>query len=109
VLLAGDAAGLAEPLLGEGIYSALKSGILSARAIEYTVDRKAPAPSDALGWYQQALGALQLDLRLYRCFASILYQFPKWSLAVGSFNILHNCFSRGYSSGKTLHEILMPF
>ncbi|MDQ1270991.1 MAG: binding 3 protein [Thermodesulfobacteriota bacterium] len=109
VLLAGDAAGLAEPLLGEGIYSALKSGILSARAIEHTVGRKSLTPSDALGFYRQALGALQLDLRLYRCCASILYQFPKWSLALGSCNILHNCFSRGYSTGKTLHEILMPF
>ncbi len=109
VLLTGDAAGLAEPLLGEGIYSALKSGILSARAVEYAVGRKASAPSDALGWYRQSLGDLHLDLRLYRCCASVLYRFPKWSLAVGSCNILHNCFSRGYSKGKTLHEILMPF
>ncbi len=109
VLLTGDAAGLSEPLLGEGIYSALKSGILSARAIEHAVGRKASAPSDALGWYRQALGGLQLDLQLYRYCASILYRFPQWSLAVGSCNILHNCFSRGYSGGKTLHEILMPF
>lgn len=109
VLLTGDAAGLAEPLLGEGIYAALKSGILSARAIEHAVGRKAPAPSEALGWYRQALGGLHLDLRLYRCCASILYRFPKWSLAVGSCNILHNCFSRGYAKGKALHEILMPF
>lgn len=109
VLLTGDAAGLAEPLLGEGIYSALKSGILSAQAIEHAVGRKASAPLDALDWYRQALGGLNLDLRLYRCFASILYRFPKWSLAIGSCNILHNCFSRGYSRGKTLHETLMPF
>jgi menaquinone-9 beta-reductase len=33
VLLIGDAAGLAEPLLGEGIYYAHVSGILSARAV----------------------------------------------------------------------------
>lgn len=109
VLLTGDAAGLSEPLLGEGIYSALKSGILSARAIEHAVGRKMSAPSDALGCYRQSLGDLQLDLRLYRYCASILYRFPQWSLAVGSCNILHNCFSRGYSSGKTLREILMPF
>jgi len=109
VLLTGDAAALAEPLLGEGIYSALKSGILSARAIEHAAGRNASGPSDALGRYRQTLGDLQLDLRLYRCCASILYRFPKWSLAVGSCNILHNCFSRGYSRGKTLHEMLMPF
>ncbi|WP_020589236.1 geranylgeranyl reductase family protein [Desulfobacter curvatus] len=110
VLLAGDAAGLAEPLLGEGIYSALKSGILSARAIEHADGRKASARSaDALGWYRQALGGLQLDLRLYRYCASILYRFQKWSLAAGSCSILQNCFSRGYSKGKALHEILRPF
>ena len=55
VLLTGDAAGLAEPLLGEGIYSALKSGILSAQAIEHAVGPKASAPLDALGWYKHAL------------------------------------------------------
>jgi len=33
ILLAGDAAGLAEPLLGEGIYYAHASGFLSARAV----------------------------------------------------------------------------
>ncbi len=109
VLLAGDAAGLAEPLLGEGIYSALKSGILSARAIEHAVGRKASAPENALDRYRQALGGVALDLRFYRCCASILYRFPKWSLAVGSCNILHDCFSRGYSRGKTLHEIFMLF
>src|SRR6056297_523022 len=109
VLLTGDAAGLSDPLLGEGIYSALKSGILSARAIEHAVGQKASAPLDALGWYRQALGDLQLDLRLYRYCSSIVYRFPQCSLAVGSCNILHNCFSKGYSAEKTLHEILMPF
>lgn len=109
VLLTGDAAGLAEPLLGEGIYAALKSGILSARAIEHAVGRKSPVHWDALGWYRQALGGLHLDLRLYRCCASILYRFPKWTLAVGSCTLLHNYFSKGYAKGKPLHKILMHF
>ncbi|MCG8548872.1 MAG: geranylgeranyl reductase family protein [Desulfobacterales bacterium] len=109
VLLAGDAAGLAEPLLGEGIYSALKSGILSARAIEYAAGQQAPGPSDALCRYKHSLGGMNLDLRLYRFCASILYRFPKLSLAVGSCNVFHNFFSKGYAGGKTLHEILTPF
>lgn len=109
VLLTGDAAGLAEPLLGEGIYAALKSGILSAQAIEHAAGTKTLTSSDALVRYRQALRGVQLDLRLYRCCASILYQFPKASLAVGSCSILQNCFSKGYSKGKTLHEILIPF
>ncbi|WP_321415626.1 geranylgeranyl reductase family protein [uncultured Desulfobacter sp.] len=109
VLLTGDAAGLAEPLLGEGIYSALKSGILSARAIKYAAGQHVPASFEAFHRYRQSLGGMSLDLRLYRLCASILYTFPRWSLAVGSSNVLHNRFSRGYAGGKTLHEILIPF
>jgi len=109
VLLAGDAAGLAEPLLGEGIYAAVKSGTLAAQAVEYAFGRKSSGPSDALGWYMQALGGMNLDLRLYRRCASILYRYPKWALALGSFAILNNFFSRGYARGKTLHDMLTPF
>jgi geranylgeranyl reductase family protein len=109
VLLTGDAAGLSEPLLGEGIYSAIKSGTLSAQAIEYAVGRKSSGPSDALDWYRYALRGMNLDLRLYRRCAATLYKYPKWALALGSYRILHNCFSRGYSRGKTLHEMLTPF
>lgn len=109
VLLTGDAAGLSEPLLGEGIYSAVKSGTLSARAVEYAAGHKSSGPDEALGWYRQALSGMTLDLRLYRGCASILYRHPKWALALGSCAILHNCFSRGYAKGKTLHEMLSPF
>lgn len=109
VLLTGDAAGLAEPLMGEGIYSALKSGILSARAIEYAAGQPSSAPSEALCRYRHALGGMNLDLRLYRFCASILYRFPRLSLAAGSCSALHHCFSKGYAGGKTLHEMLIPF
>nr|WP_321397729.1 geranylgeranyl reductase family protein [uncultured Desulfobacter sp.] len=109
VLLTGDAAGLSEPLLGEGIYSAVKSGTLSARAIEYAADRKSSGPSGAFDWYRQALRGMDLDLWLYRRCASVLYKYPNGSLALGSCSILHQFFSRGYSKGKTLHEMLTPF
>ena len=109
VLLAGDAAGLAEPLFGEGIYPALKSGLLCAQAITNAGNQKPGGPAYALARYRQSLGGLKLDLGIYRCGASILYRYPKWSLAAGSCSILHNCFSKGYSRGKTLHEILFPF
>lgn len=108
VLLTGDAAGLAEPLLGEGIYSAVKSGTLSAQAIGYAADRQCGS-SEALDWYRHAVRGMNLDLWLYRRCASILYRYPKWALALGAYPILHNCFSRGYAKGKTLHEMLTPF
>ena len=109
VLLTGDAAGLAEPLLGEGIYAAVKSGTLAARAVEYAFGCKSPGASDALGRYRQTLGGMNMDLQLYRRCASILYRYPKWALALGSSRFLNNFFSRGYAKGKTLHDILTFF
>jgi len=38
ILLIGDAAGLVDPMLGEGIYQAHKSGELAARAIIKTIE-----------------------------------------------------------------------
>jgi geranylgeranyl reductase family protein len=42
VLLIGDAAGLVDPLSGEGIYNALRSSYLAAAAIKNFVENKAP-------------------------------------------------------------------
>lgn len=109
VLLVGDAAGLAEPLLGEGIYAALKSGILSGKAIERAFNGRKSHQSDALDWYCRALRPMALDLMLYRRCAHAMYRFPGLALSAASIGILHNCFSRGYSRGKTLHQILNPF
>ncbi len=109
VLLAGDAAGLAEPLLGEGIYAALKSGILSARAVEYALNLSFAPPIAAMDWYRQALSPLLWDLWLYQRSAFIMYRFPGPALAAASRPMLHNYFSRGYARAKTLHEMLLPF
>jgi len=43
VLLAGDAAGLINPMTGEGIYYAVASGILAGRAAAQAIDAGAPA------------------------------------------------------------------
>src|SRR4030095_17212947 len=57
VLLAGDAASLVNPLSGEGIYYALASGRLAARAA-------LTEPDDALATYRRLLGkALGRHLR----------------------------------------------
>lgn len=51
-LLTGDAAGLVDPFLGEGIYYAIQSGQLAARAIV-----RACSDGGELTWYQAAIGA----------------------------------------------------
>lgn len=61
ILLAGDAAGLAERLLGEGIYSAVKSGQQAAKAIlesEHQV-------LSARVFYSKKLKTIQTDLKIY--------------------------------------------
>lgn len=74
VLLVGDAAGLADPVTGEGISNAVRSGRLAARAVRET--RHAPDRTGAL--YQRLLEAEVLgELRWARRLAPLLYGAPR--------------------------------
>lgn len=105
VLLAGDAAGFAEPLLGEGIYFALKSGRTAAAA----VIRSLTHGGDALRRYHKALARVYLDLALYRWASLLLYRFPEPCLGLAQFRSVHGSFSRAYAEGRPLSRILFPF
>ena len=72
VLLTGDAAGLADPLTGEGITAALESGALAARAVI-----AGGAPAEVSTRYDEALAPLLRDLRIGRGLAHVLYQQPR--------------------------------
>jgi geranylgeranyl reductase family protein len=72
VLLAGDAAGLADPLTGEGISAAIESGTLAARAI---LDG-AGEPARIAESYDHALVALRRELRIGRGLAHLTYSLP---------------------------------
>jgi len=73
VVLAGDAAGLADPLTGEGISYALASGRRAGVAVCDALHEK----PDALRYYdlflERTLGA---DMRYARYFASLAYRYP---------------------------------
>jgi flavin-dependent dehydrogenase len=73
VLLAGDAAGLADPLTGEGISLAILSGRLAAEALlTARLD-----PGVAAGVYRASLRRDILgDLRIARGLAWVLYRRP---------------------------------
>ena len=72
ILLAGDAAGLVDPLLGEGLYNAVKSGQLAARAIKESESSKKTAGCI----YNRLLKNIRKDL-LYCCFAAYwFYKMP---------------------------------
>jgi flavin-dependent dehydrogenase len=59
-LLAGDAAGLVDPITGEGIGWAIRSGALAARAAAAAI--RAGAPEGALGRYRAALAPVHREL-----------------------------------------------
>jgi geranylgeranyl reductase family protein len=74
VLLAGDAAGLADPLTGEGISWALESGRLAAESIL----EGGFEPASVRQAFELALERRLLpELQLARCLARLVYQHPR--------------------------------
>jgi len=80
-LLLGDAAGLTDPLTGEGIYNAILSARLAAPAIEDSLLKG----KIGLQNYQQAIEEkIMSELRIARTLARFFIRFPR--LAFGMFN-----------------------
>jgi flavin-dependent dehydrogenase len=102
ILFAGDAAGLAEPLLGEGIFFAVKSGQLAARAILESEHRQASAGT----LYRKLLKGIHTDLRWADLGARWFYRFPWISLTALSLPWVHQHLAQGYGEGKTISQIL---
>ena len=101
-LLVGDAAGLAETLLGEGIYFALKSGQAAAQAIA-----NAHGSNTLPGvFYAREIKKIRRELRLYYLSSKCLYSFPSISLNLLSRPFFHKRFAQGYADGKTLGQII---
>jgi flavin-dependent dehydrogenase len=74
LLLAGDAAGLADPLTGEGISFAIRSGRMAGEAILAAGDR----PGRAAGHYDALLArAILPEIRTARVLAALLYGLPR--------------------------------
>lgn len=78
VLLAGDAAGLVDPITGEGIAFAMKSGQLAAQAALGAL--AAEAPDSALSRYKRSLKDLHRSLRIARILRRIIFA-PRWQKA----------------------------
>ncbi|MAU52795.1 MAG: geranylgeranyl reductase [Roseovarius sp.] len=71
VLLAGDAAGLVDPITGEGIGHAMASGGMAAQA---AIDAlSAGRPGQALARYRRALAPIHRDLRIARLLRPLFY------------------------------------
>ncbi|MBP0483238.1 geranylgeranyl reductase family protein [Sagittula sp. M10.9X] len=74
ILLAGDAAGLVDPITGEGIAHALRSGELAARAAIRAL--AAGAPDSALEVYTDALHPIHSGLRQARILRQLMFRRP---------------------------------
>lgn len=73
VLLVGDAAGLADPFLGEGIYSAHRSAQLAAHAVLESRSK----PESAAGLYRDSFRrVIYPELRYARAGRQIVFSFP---------------------------------
>ena len=103
ILLVGDAAGLAEPLFGEGIYFAIKSGQTAAQAILRSGDETEAVKTG----YIQKLKMIQTDLKLYDLSAAFFYRFPWISLKIASLPFVRERFASGYGNGDSLSTMIL--
>ncbi|WP_417723486.1 geranylgeranyl reductase family protein [Salipiger sp.] len=71
ILLAGDAAGLVDPITGEGIAHALHSGSLAARACAEAL--RAGSPGSAYGHYRRSLVPLHRELAWARMLRHLVF------------------------------------
>lgn len=103
LLFAGDAAGFAEPLLGEGLHNAIASGSEAGRAVVAGVRSDKPAGE----YYDGALVDLRGDLKRS---AALAHRFFYPLLNVGAYEalrapIVHRTIMRGFAAGLTMCEI----
>jgi geranylgeranyl reductase family protein len=110
ILLAGDAAGLVDPLLGEGIHNAIASGQAAAAAITSTPGVRAGAGAA----YGRALRPVLADVRNGWRSASRFYDNLDAGYLVLTSPPVRAALMRGYARGMTLSAIrswclLLPF
>jgi geranylgeranyl reductase family protein len=79
-VIAGEAAGIVDPLIGEGIRPAIFTGMKAAEAVANALS----GSSDALGKYTETVNQeWGADLVLAQRLAGLFYQFPKIAYKVG--------------------------
>ncbi len=95
VVLVGDAAGVVDPIYGEGIYGAIRSGNLAAEAILRALDGRG-----SLDGYDRAIRGLRLQLAAARVAARVLYASPRAAFRFGVRNPLVQRLFMGVIAGS---------
>jgi len=102
VLLAGDAAGFADPLTGEGIYGAIASGQAAAAAMLASLRSEAAVPGIR---YAAATERLRSDLRVAERAARRFYPEPGRGLRLMRMPVLRWAVLHSYSEGASLARL----
>jgi len=104
ILLAGDAAGFAESVFGEGLYFAVKSGRAAAAAIMDALTKK----KRAVSVYARSLAGMRLDLQVSRYGAAALNRWTGPCLHLAGIPAIHHHFAKGYAAGRPLSRLFLP-
>ncbi len=99
VILVGDAAGYAEPIFGEGIHNAIKSGRAAAKTLLET-------PPNAAAELEHIMEPVRTDVWWCRQIARAFYKFIVPALAVLQHWPIRNVVVNGFADGFTIKECL---
>ncbi|MBC2741463.1 MAG: NAD(P)/FAD-dependent oxidoreductase [Desulfosarcina sp.] len=103
VLLAGDAAGLVDPLLGEGLYHAIISGQRAAAAISDALD----TGSDAGKSYAKGVVPIQRSLLFSHITSTIFYRLPRIGHLLLTSPMARIPLMKGFARGMPLLDIFL--
>lgn len=103
VLLAGDAAGMVDPLTGEGIFFAVKSGQAAAEAAMASADAESASPADL---YRERLSELQAMLVFSHDAAQSFYREPGRGFRVVRKRLLRHLMLKTYADGLPHAKLL---
>lgn len=98
VFLVGDAAGYAEPIFGEGIHNAIKSGRIAAQSIL--------ASQTDFPEYSEAQEVVRTDVWWCRQIAKAFYKFTLPALAILKHWPIRKVVMEGFADGLTMKECL---
>jgi geranylgeranyl reductase family protein len=102
IFLVGDAAGLADPLLGEGLHNAIRSGQAAAGAIIAAENGPSGSP---IACYRNLLAPIRDDLLWASRTAHWFYRFPALGYAVLTSPPVRHRLVAGYAEGRRLSGI----
>jgi len=109
IMLVGDAAGMAEPLIGEGLHNAIGTGQAAAHSILARESSEASDQSPAKDFHSR-IEPVARDVRRCRRLARIFYANLAGLGGAGlRFPVTRAALLNGFAAGQTMHQITNRF